>query len=612
MKKTLIIFISIFCIFIASAQPPQKMSYQVVVRDHNNELVTNQAVGLRISILQDSIGGYIVFAETHTATTNANALATVQIGTGTQLYINSLADIDWAHHDYFLRAEIDPAGGSNYSISGTQQLITVPYAFYAGKADFNKLENRPVGNTMGDILYWNTSDSSWHIVPAGQPGEVLTMDTNNIPIWGNTNCTPNKLPSVTTVSVSNITLSSATIVRVVTDSGGAALVVSGICWSTTPHPTTADNQTFDGLGLGTFTSAMNGLSLNTTYYVRAYATNNAGTAYGNELNFTITATLPTITTTAVSNINSTTAVSGGNILADGGAPVTARGVCWSTSPNPTIADSITANGSGTGSFTSNITGLTVNSTYYVRAYATNSVGTAYGNEYSFSTPSISLCGTVTDRDGNVYNGVLIGTQCWMKENLRSTQYSNGTSIPLGSSVSSTTGYRYYPNNNVNNVATYGYLYNWKAVMNGAASSNSNPSGVQGICPTGWHVPSSTEFTQLSNYLSSQSQYWCGNDNTYTAKSIASTNGWNNSSTTCDVGNDVLSNNATGFDAKPAGDYFINSQYENFGTMACFWFSTSVGTDDGFNRAIWYNSKKISGHSSGYTTGIGYSVRCVKD
>ncbi len=121
-----------------------------------------------------------------------------------------------------------------------------------------------------------------------------------------------------------------------------------------------------------------------TYYLRAFATNSVGTAYGNQVSFTtLQITLPTVTTSPVTNITATTATSGGNVTDDGGATVTARGVCWSTSQNPTISDFHTIDGSGTGIFVSQMTGLLLVTNYYVRAYATNSVGTAYGDQLSF-------------------------------------------------------------------------------------------------------------------------------------------------------------------------------------------------------------------------------------
>ncbi len=217
--------------------------------------------------------------------------------------------------------------------------------------------------------------------------------------------------------------------------------------------------------------------------------------------------------------------------------------------------------------------------------------------------------TVTDIDNNTYNTVQIGNQCWMKENLRTTRYSNGTSIALGSSTSTTTAYRYYPNNSSSNVNTYGYLYNWKAVMESSSSSSANPSGVQGICPNGWHVPSDAEWTQLTNYVGSQMQYQCNNSSDNIAKALASTTGWNSSTNTCTVGNNPSTNNATGFSALPAG-YFNYGNYDFFGGYATFWSVTELNGSLAYYRYLGYYSAYVGRY--GYNKNYGFSVRCVRD
>ena len=217
--------------------------------------------------------------------------------------------------------------------------------------------------------------------------------------------------------------------------------------------------------------------------------------------------------------------------------------------------------------------------------------------------------TVTDIDGNVYNTVQIGNQCWMKENLRTTKYADGTTIPMGSTYSYTEPYRYAPHNETSNVASYGYLYNWPAVMHGASSSAANPSGVQGVCPNGWHVPSDAEWTQLTDYVSSQSQYVCGEGSSYIAKALASTIGWNSSTETCTVGNNPSSNNATGFSALPAG-YYNYGYYIDFGGYAYFWSATKDNDGYAYFRYLYYGYAYVSWNGTNGRSDA-FSVRCVR-
>ena len=211
--------------------------------------------------------------------------------------------------------------------------------------------------------------------------------TGNGTVYGDqkTFTTRDGIPEVSTDSVTNILGNGVTCGGIVTDNGGLDVTARGVCWSTSPNPTVADSHTTNGSGTGSFSSSITGLNISTTYYVRAYATTSAGTGYGEQLSFTTRNGIPTVTTTDVTNIGPTWAYSGGTITDDGGLTITAKGVCWSVSPYPTLADSHTSDGNGTSNFTSSVTGLSLNTTYYVRAYATNSIVTVYGNQISFTT-----------------------------------------------------------------------------------------------------------------------------------------------------------------------------------------------------------------------------------
>lgn len=223
-----------------------------------------------------------------------------------------------------------------------------------------------------------------------------SYDYKDIVYYDNSN--PSNWPNVTTKEVSEITSTTARTGGTITYSGAAEITARGVCWGTTHTPDIDGNHTTDGSGTGSFTSNLTNLSLNTTYFVRAYATNMHGTYYGEEKTFTTNDGSVVVTTNNVTNVTPTSATCGGTVTVSSGNtfPITSRGVCWATTHNPTIDNAHTSDGSGVGSFTSSITGLTVNTNYYVRAYATNEVGTFYGEEKNFNT-TMGLA-TVTTKD----------------------------------------------------------------------------------------------------------------------------------------------------------------------------------------------------------------------
>ena len=454
------------------------------------------------------------------------------------------------------------------------------------------------------------------------------------------------LPTVTTNPPTTVMETSATINGNVASTGGATVTARGFCWSTSPNPTLSDDHSTNGSGPGSFSYTITDLVPTTTYYVRAYATNSVGTAYGNEHTFTTQAiTIPTVTTNQPTNVTETSATFSGNVTSTGGATVTARGFCWSTSPNPTLDDTYSTNGSGTGSFSYIITDLVPTTTYYVRAYATNSAGTGYGAERSFTT--LSLDGqpcpgapTMVDIDNNVYNTVQVGTQCWMKSNLHTTRFPDGTGISHGTTGAfntflsdslATVLYAMDYGNIINSQAAYrrGFLYNWSAAMKRQQSLDDS---VLDICPEGWHLPSDSEWTVLTNYVGSKSNYQCNGNPLYIAKALASdvqplhgdlgnpdygycwATPHYETTILCAPSNNVVSNNATGFDAFPSAHW----TYTNAGlpdvsfsiAEARWWTSTKQDASHVFVRRIHHDSATVS---TALNETYNYAaVRCVRN
>ncbi len=336
----------------------------------------------------------------------------------------------------------------------------------------------------------------------GQQADTITMQVTE--------------PTIVTGSITDITYNSATVNANITADGGYEVTNRGVCWSTSSNPTTATSHTTDGNGTGSFVSNLTGLTPNTLYYIRAYATNSVETTYGNQDTFTTRPNpiLPTVTTTTVTNITPTTAISGGNVTSDGGATITARGVCWSASPNPTTVDIHTTDGSGTGSFVSNLTGLTPNTPYHVRAYAINSLGTAYGSDSTFSTLSTGftcgssltinhIAGTVAPVTKTVTYGTVTNipgetSKCWITQNLGASHMATAVNDASESSA----GW-YWQFNRKLGYKHDGTTRTPNTTWIGSISESSDWTGANDPCTielgADWRVPTNTEWTNIDEY-----------------------------------------------------------------------------------------------------------------
>lgn len=436
------------------------------------------------------------------------------------------------------------------------------------------------------------------------------------------NTSSNTAPIVTTSIISTITLNSASSGGNVTSDGGDAVTTRGIVWNTTTSPTTnLTTKTTDGTGTGNFSSSITNLIPSNTYFIRAYATNSIGTGYGNELSFTTGAiVLPTVSTATITNSTTNSAVSGGNITTDGGGTITTRGVVWSTTQNPTIVlTTKTTDGSGLGSFISNMTTLAQNTTYYVKAYATNSAGTAYGNQVEFKTNASPVTGTVTDADGNVYKTVQIGTQIWMAENLKTTKYCNGDVIPNVTNTTQwknlTTGTYLFPDNNSSLNNTYGKLYNGYVV-----------SDSRNACPCGWRVPTIADWTILGEYIggSWDWNFYLGEITYGSAAQVASkirSTGNIEDGTGLWIKSNYPGNNSSGFNALPAGYANISQdalnldfiKFHDRGRTAYWWSSTSPNFINNNLDYVDVNNDPLQSIHLGYADKyVCKSIRCVKN
>ena len=507
MKKTSLLILGLILSAITFAQAPNKMSFQTVVRNSQGKLVLNKSIGVRISILQSTSTGTAVYVETHTKSSNANGLLTLEVGAGS-VATGTFSTINWSQGPYFLKTEMDENGGANYTISGLTEFVSVPYAMNSKNADnANSVKTVANGANVGDMNYWN--GTTWVPLNVGSEGQTLTF-CGGKPTW----------------------------------------TIGGVC----PGTITALNCSL--------------------------ATNNG----------TLTAT------TAASGVISVISYTGGNGGAHNGQVVSSTGVTGLTA---TLQSGTFANGNGsltytitgtpsasdTASFALNIGGKTCTVTRTIAE-------AALINFTSIGAPVGSFQNNVSDIDGNSYKTVQIGTQVWMAENLKTSKYSDGTTISNITDdtqwQNNTTGAWAYYNNDAANNAKYGKLYNWYAV---SKTSNGNKN----MCPTGWHIPTDAEWKVLTDYLG-------GNSVAGGKLKEVGTISWNSPNTSA--------TNTSLFTGLPGGYRSYVGNYGDIGGLGNWWSSTEYYT----NYAWYRDLGSRSGGAGRYGNGMkyGFSVRCLRD
>lgn len=641
--KSLIYFNYLICLFLLDprsvmAQAPSKMSYQAVVRNGAGDLVINSPIGVRISVLQGSSNGTAVYSETYTPNpqTNAQGLLSFEVGSGTP-QTGTFNNINWAAGPYFIRTEVDITGGSNYQVLGSQQLLSVPYALHAERSNGITL---PLGmpSTNGQLYYCNgqlqltpcplvigqmyAGGYIFYLDSSGLNGLVCApTDVGTYPwnCFGNITGTDTSIGSgqANTLAILNSCTQASTAAKVCADwifngyddwylpsQGELSLIVQNLVlpgitsfhsnagaayWSSSQVPFQVYGNSGHAWGVNmangnVFTNAKQALQ-----GVRAIR------SFSSSCN----PCKPNITTLSIRSITSNSAETGGNVISDGGSRVTSKGVVFDSIPNPTLSSRRTTNGTGSGTYVSQLTSLSPSRHYFVRAYATNSVGTSYGNEVSFFTQTsngFASCGSVSDIDGNTYQTVQIGTQCWLQENLKSVRYQNGDSIPEVPSFGSN-AINIWANSIIGVYTTswnsaFGNLYKGYTVLD-----------PRGICPTGWHVGSDAEWSVLSLHLDSlTNSNAIGIQSQIAGKNLKSTSFWNSPN---------IADNSSGFTALPAHYRYVDGNYHGSnGTTAAFWTKTQYLSNDLYFRTLNNNTTELGRFRENF--GFGYSIRCLRD
>ena len=592
MKKLFTFFVLIALFLGAMAQAPQMFSYQAVVRNSSNTLITNKTVGVRISILQGGAFGNAMYVETHTESTNENGLLIIDVGDGT-VQQGSFELINWANGPYFLKSEIDPDGGTDYAVTTIQQLLSVPYSLYAQNAgngfsgDYNDLTNTPIIPTVPENVSAFINDAGY--LTSFTEQQVLSIRQDTIFLTGGSFV---KLPVGFDGDYNSLTNTPAipsvpTNISVFNNDAGYLTTADLPAIPTIPENVSAFNNDVPYL-----TAEQQILSIsNDTVFLTGGSFVKLPEGFDGDYNSLINK--PSIFSGDYNDLTNTPDI-------------------------PQIPANVSAFSNDAGYITNqDCPTVDVCDLYEIIANLQQRIENLENNGWVNPTPTIptdtttpiynpcDTIGFVNDIDGNIYNTVQIGQQCWLKENLRTTRYADGTMIPMGETTSNDVAYRYAPSNNASNVQQYGFLYNWQAASRGIDDAN-NPSEVQGICPNGWHLPSDAEWTQLTDYVSSQNQYVCGGNPDFIGKPLAAQTGWYGNSGPCNIGNDLSANDATHFSAMPAGYYF--GSYYRFKQTAYFWSCTSHDNSYAYGRDMTCQESTVNRHT--FFKYNAFSVRCV--
>jgi len=484
MKRVFTILAAIALFSSIFSQVPEKLSYQAVIRNSTDQLVTNQQIGMQISILKGSATGTVVYVETQTPTTNANGLVTVEIGEG--ITIDDFSSIEWSSGPYFIKTETDPttAGGTSYTITGTSQLLSVPYALHAKTAESvigTITENDPVftawdkstgisitENQITDLDHFTNTDETDPIFSLSVAEDITAADTvkwnDKSDFSGDYNDLENK-----PTAISEFTMN-------------------------------ANSQKITNLA-----NPVNPQDAVTKAYVTLRVSPIEDTLFFGSSQYVIIPGISSANPYGAGNNPPNIPI---NLSPADGATVQPIALSLKWSCSDPDGDLLTYNvyidtENASTLVISNLTetsylpdNLQPETTYYWKVVATDVEDiTSESEVWSFATHAFPTYGTVTDIDSNIYTTIQIGNQGWMAENLKVTRYADGTEIPLvtndtvWAALKDFNNYRAYCwyDDDINNKNTYGALYTWAAVMNGENGTNTNPSNKQGVCPDNWHV-----------------------------------------------------------------------------------------------------------------------------